>query len=116
MIRTSVADTCVVDFNPNFVGFGRSNLNIFNAKVFSGLPGDSGLAGNGLQSRRHKISIVNTNTQQSRRDVNVGHLSSSGGHNCYSNASTLESCNALDRIMKIGESSLEEQEYGRMKI
>jgi hypothetical protein len=43
-----VANTGVVDLNPYFVGLWRGNFDIFNSEVFSGLPRDCRLAGDGL--------------------------------------------------------------------
>jgi hypothetical protein len=45
---TCVANTSVVDLDTDLVGLGRSNLNVLNGQRLTGLPGDSGLAGNGL--------------------------------------------------------------------
>lgn len=38
-----VADTSVVDLDTDFVGFGGSNLDVFDAKVLASLPGDGSL-------------------------------------------------------------------------
>lgn len=44
--HTSVADASVEDLNADFVGFGRSNLDVFDGKVFAGLPGNGSLQSN----------------------------------------------------------------------
>lgn len=43
-----MANPCIVNLNPDLVGFWRSNLNILDREFLSGLPGDSSLAGDGL--------------------------------------------------------------------
>lgn len=43
-----MADTSVVDLNADLVGARRGNLNVFDAQLLAGLPGDGSLAGNGL--------------------------------------------------------------------
>lgn len=43
-----VADTGVVDLDTDFVSFGRSDLDVFDAKVLAGFPGNGGLASDGL--------------------------------------------------------------------
>lgn len=46
--RTGVADTSVVDLDADLVGPRRANLDVLEAKLLAGLPGDGGLASNGL--------------------------------------------------------------------
>jgi hypothetical protein len=43
-----MADTGVVNLDANLVGLGGSDLNVLNAKLLTGLPGDGGLAGDCL--------------------------------------------------------------------
>lgn len=47
--RTSVADTSVVDLDADLVGPGRKDLDILNGQRLAGLPGNGGLARNGLE-------------------------------------------------------------------
>lgn len=49
VLYTCVADTGVVDFDTDLVGLGRGNFDILDAQGLTGLPGDGGLASNGLQ-------------------------------------------------------------------
>ena len=42
--RTCVADTRVVNLNPNLVCLRRGDLDVLNAQLLPGLPGDGGLA------------------------------------------------------------------------
>jgi hypothetical protein len=44
-----VADTGVVDLDADLVGLGGSDLDVLDAEVLAGLPGDGGLAGDGLE-------------------------------------------------------------------
>lgn len=46
--HTCVANTSVVDLDTDLVGLGRSNFNVLNGQRLAGLPGDGGLAGDGL--------------------------------------------------------------------
>jgi hypothetical protein len=68
-----VANTRVIDLNTNFVGLGRSDLNVFNAKLLSGLPGDGSLAGNGLQFSRNRLELW-TQAETLLHDVKAGIL------------------------------------------
>lgn len=43
-----VADTGVVDLDADFVGAGRKHLNVLDAQLLAGLPGDGGLASDRL--------------------------------------------------------------------
>ena len=43
-----MADTSVVDLDSDLVGFGRGDLDILDAQVLAGLPGDGGLTGDCL--------------------------------------------------------------------
>lgn len=45
-----MADTSVVNLDADLVGLGRSNLDVLDAQRLAGLPGDGGLAGNGLRN------------------------------------------------------------------
>jgi len=47
-VGVCVAHTGVVDFDPDLMGLWWSNLHVLDAKLLAGLPGDSGLAGDGL--------------------------------------------------------------------
>lgn len=42
-VGIGVADTGVVDLNADFVGFGGSDLDVFDGEVLASLPGDGGL-------------------------------------------------------------------------
>lgn len=46
--HTRVANTSVVNLDADLVGAGRSNLDILKGEFLASLPGDGGLAGNGL--------------------------------------------------------------------
>lgn len=46
--RTCVADTRVVNLNSDLVGLGRGDLDILDAQRLSSLPGNGGLASDGL--------------------------------------------------------------------
>ena len=46
---TCMADTSVMNLDADFVGLGRSNLDILDAQRLASLPGDGGLAGDGLE-------------------------------------------------------------------
>ena len=39
-----MADTRVVDLNPNLMSLGRGDLDLFDAQILPGLPGHGGLA------------------------------------------------------------------------
>jgi hypothetical protein len=54
-----VANTSVVDLDTDLVGLGRSNLNVLNGQRLAGLPGDSGLTGDGLSYGRHYVCMEN---------------------------------------------------------
>lgn len=43
-----VANTCVVDLDTDFVGFRRGDLNVLDGQVLASLPGNGGLASDGL--------------------------------------------------------------------
>lgn len=45
-----MADTGVVDLDTDLVGLGGSDLDVLDGQVLAGLPGDGGLAGDGLFS------------------------------------------------------------------
>lgn len=45
---TCVADTGVVDLDADLVGLGRGDLDILDGQLLTGLPGDGGLASDGL--------------------------------------------------------------------
>lgn len=47
-----MADTSVVDLDADLVGLGRSNLDVLDAQRLAGLPGDGGLAGDGLENEK----------------------------------------------------------------
>lgn len=47
-LLTRVANTGIVNLNADLVGLGGSDLDILNGQVLAGLPGDGGLAGDGL--------------------------------------------------------------------
>lgn len=47
-ILTCMADTSVVNLDSNLVRLRRSNLDILKTKGFTSLPGDGGLASDGL--------------------------------------------------------------------
>ena len=47
-VRIGVADTGVVDLNADFVCLWCCNLDLFNGQIFPSLPGDCGLASDGL--------------------------------------------------------------------
>ena len=49
-----MADTGVKDLNTDLVGLGRRDLDILDGEVLASLPGDGGLAGDGLKSRRSR--------------------------------------------------------------
>lgn len=53
-----MADTSVVNLDADLVGLGRSNLNVLEAQRLAGLPGDSGLAGNGLRNEMSKSAFI----------------------------------------------------------
>lgn len=53
-----VADTGVVDLNADLVGFGRCHLDVLNAEVLGGTPGNGGLASDGLTLGRHDSCYV----------------------------------------------------------
>jgi hypothetical protein len=58
-VRIRVADTSVVDLNANLVCFGRRNLNVLNAQVLRGIPGNGGLASDCLAlGGRHDSCVV----------------------------------------------------------
>lgn len=62
--HTCVANTSVVDLDSDLVGLGGSNLNILNGERLAGLPGDGGLAGDGLAMASvlfsQKLLIINS--------------------------------------------------------
>lgn len=45
---TCVADTSVVNLDTDLVSLGRSDLDVLDAQLLASLPGDGGLAGDGL--------------------------------------------------------------------
>ena len=45
-----MANTSVVNLNADLMGLGGSHLDVLNGEVLAGLPGDGGLAGDGLFS------------------------------------------------------------------
>ena len=47
-VSVRMADSCVVNFNSNFVGLGGSDLDILDAEGLASLPGDGGLTCDGL--------------------------------------------------------------------
>ena len=47
-VSVSVTDTSVKDFNSDFVGSWRKNLDLFDRERLSCLPGDSSFTGDGL--------------------------------------------------------------------
>lgn len=55
-IGIGMADTCVVDLDTDFVGLWGSDLNVFNGQVLAGLPGDGGLASDGLDRKHLAVS------------------------------------------------------------
>jgi len=48
-VGIGMADTGVVDLNADLASLGGSNLNVLDAEVLACLPGDGGLAGDGLE-------------------------------------------------------------------
>lgn len=50
-----MADTSVGDLDSNLVGLGRSNLDVFKGQGLAGLPGNGGLASDGLSFGRHDV-------------------------------------------------------------
>lgn len=52
-----MTDSSVVDLDTNFVGLGRRNLNLFDAQGLASLPGDGGLALDGLSDDNHIVSF-----------------------------------------------------------
>lgn len=57
-VGIGVADARVVDLDADFVGAGRGDLDVFDGEVFGGLPGDGGLAGDGLSCTRCGQSVA----------------------------------------------------------
>jgi hypothetical protein len=51
---TCVANTSVVDLDTDLVGPGGEDLNVLDGKGLAGLPGDGGLASDGL---RHEVNL-----------------------------------------------------------
>lgn len=51
-----MAYTGVVDFDPDLMGLGRGDLDILDAELLAGFPGDSCLAGDGLRARYVSLS------------------------------------------------------------
>lgn len=47
-VCVGVADASVVDFDPDLMGLGRGDLDILDAELLAGFPGDSCLACDGL--------------------------------------------------------------------
>ena len=56
---TRVADTSVVDLNADLVSLGGRDLNILNAELLASLPGDGGLAGDGLGQSVFLLPLTN---------------------------------------------------------
>jgi hypothetical protein len=54
-VGVGVADTSVGDLDSNLVGLGRSNLDVFKGQGLAGLPGNGGLASDGLSFGRHDV-------------------------------------------------------------
>lgn len=48
-VGVRVAHTGVIDLDSDLVGLGRGHFDILDAKLLAGLPGDSRLAGDGLE-------------------------------------------------------------------
>lgn len=64
-----MADTSVVNLNTDFVGLRRCNLDLLNAQVFAGLPGDGGLALDGLFVTKVSLVLELSLTFQSCREL-----------------------------------------------
>lgn len=52
-----VADTGGVDLNADLVGLGRSDLDVLDAQLLAGLPGNGSLAGDGLLGWWQRVNL-----------------------------------------------------------
>lgn len=53
-----MAHSRVVDLDTDLVGLGRRDLDVLEGEVLAGLPGDGGLAGDGLRSARVALASL----------------------------------------------------------
>ena len=56
-VATCVADTGVVDLDPDLARLGRRDLDVLDAQLLAGLPGDGGFASDGLEGEALAVMV-----------------------------------------------------------
>ena len=82
------ANSSVVDLDSDFVSSGRGNLNIFKSEGLSSFPGNSSLAGDGLDKKSWLIpfeneSVISVQTRLLSQEVGYGGVASEGTNLSY---------------------------------